>query len=321
MSVHLVFVHGRAQEHKDAARLKQDWLDSLKRGLGEHGLTLPLAESAVHFPYYGQTLYDLWAQVPDDQVAEIVIKGRDAGDRQQLAFMASVLEEVQHARGISDEQVLAASALDTVPKGVLQWEWVQGILAAIDTHLPGASGLSVALATNDVYQYLNNPALAARIRQGVAQAIPPGEPTIVVAHSLGTVVAYDLLRSAGAANGWNVPLLVTVGSPLGVTAVKRALRPLDFPSCVGAWFNAMDPQDVVALYPLDSDHFGIEPPIENKTDVRNHTPNKHGIVGYLDDADVARRIHDALVAAQQPGASRPAPASGARHAERTGERP
>ena len=36
--------------------------------------------------------------------------------------------------------------------------------------------------------------------------------------------------------------------------------------------------------------------IENKTDVRNPTANRHGISGYLDDAEVARRIHDALLA-------------------------
>ena len=37
------------------------------------------------------------------------------------------------------------------------------------------------------------------------------------------------------------------------------------------------------------------PPVENKTDVKNRTNNQHGINGYLDDKDVARRIHDALV--------------------------
>jgi hypothetical protein len=45
----------------------------------------------------------------------------------------------------------------------------------------------------------------------------------------------------------------------------------------------MDPDDVVALYPLDRRHFPLSPEIENKTDVRNHTGNQHGIAGYLDD--------------------------------------
>ena len=58
----------------------------------------------------------------------------------------------------------------------------------------------------------------------------------------------------------------------------------------------MDNDDIVALYPLDGDNFDIDPPIANKTDVDNHTSNQHGIAGYLNDKEVARRIYDALVA-------------------------
>lgn len=44
--------------------------------------------------------------------------------------------------------------------------------------------------------------------------------------------------------------------------------------------------------PLDPAH----PDIENKMDVHNRTSNRHGIAGYLDDKEVARRIYDAFVA-------------------------
>ena len=110
------------------------------------------------------------------------------------------------------------------------------------------------------------------------------------------------LRQQGNGSGWKVPLLITVGSPLAITEVRSTLRflnPIRCPECVSAWFNAMDKRDVVALYPLDSTTFPLDPPmpaIENKTDVRNRTGNRHGIAGYLDDAEVARRIHQALTA-------------------------
>jgi hypothetical protein len=96
--------------------------------------------------------------------------------------------------------------------------------------------------------------------------------------------------------GWQVPLFVTVGSPLAVAAIKRALRPIRFPSCAGAWYNALDPRDVVALYPLDAENFDVRPAIVNQTDVDNPTENRHGIAGYLNDKEVARRIYDALLA-------------------------
>jgi hypothetical protein len=171
---------------------------------------------------------------------------------------------------------------------------VQGILKAIDKHVPGASDLSIAVATRDVYQYLKNPGVRDVIEVGVRQAMAPGAPSIVVSHSLGTVVAYNLLRREGVAAGWQVPLFVTLGSPLGVKAIRSALAPIEHPACATHWFNAMDRRDVVALYPLTSVHFGVTPEIENKTDVDNHTANRHGISGYLDDAAVARQIHAAL---------------------------
>jgi hypothetical protein len=79
-----------------------------------------------------------------------------------------------------------------------------------------------------------------------------------------------------------------------VKAIKAALAPIEHPQCVTRWFNAMDERDVVALFPLTAERFNVDPAIENKNDVRNHTSNRHGISGYLDDAEVARRIHTAL---------------------------
>jgi surfactin synthase thioesterase subunit len=50
----------------------------------------------------------------------------------------------------------------------------------------------------------------------------PDMPTVVVGHSLGAVVSYCLLRRDGDANRWAVPLYVTLGAPLAVTAIKKA---------------------------------------------------------------------------------------------------
>lgn len=145
------------------------------------------------------------------------------------------------------------------------------------------------------YLYLNNPGIRDVIDTGVWQAIPRDAECVVVGHSLGSVVSYSLLRREGTALGWQVPLYVTVGAPLAVTKIKTSLAPNKHPNCAKKWFNAMDPDDIVALYPLDDRHFPVDPAVENKTDVDNQTPNQHGIVGYLSDPEVARRIHDALV--------------------------
>jgi hypothetical protein len=298
----LVLVHGRSQEKKDSIALKKEWLDTLKAGLKKSNLELPIPDNLVRFPFYGDTLYDLVQGVPAGDAAKIVVRGpAGEADPEMQAFVAAVLAEVARERGVSDEQIVAAAEEVAGPGGVIErgplnWGWVQGILSAIDRHVPGGSSLSIATFTRDVYLYITNATLRKVINDGVRKAMTPGVESVVVGHSLGTVVSYWLLRDEGPAAGWKVPVYVTVGSPLAITKIKQSLRPVKHPDCVGKWYNALDPGDVVALYPLDKAHFPVNPLIQNKTDVRNGTDNQHGITGYLNDKDVAKRIYDALVA-------------------------
>jgi hypothetical protein len=288
----LVFIHGRAQQGKDSIALKAEWVQSFKDGLGISGLSIPIAETDIRFPYYGDTLDDLVSG--SEEVADVIVRGTGAS-QEERDFIRGVLEEVLKKTDITQAEVDAILGAEVVERGALNWEWVQGILRAIDRHVPFGSGISIAAATYDVYQYLCNPVVANRINEGVLQAIRPNVPTVVVSHSLGTVVAYNLLKNTGSELGWDIPLFVTLGSPLGVTKIRQMITPIGHPACAKKWFNAMDERDVVALYPLTKKHFPVTPPIDNKTDVKNPTENRHGISGYLGDSEVARRIHAALI--------------------------
>ncbi len=127
------------------------------------------------------------------------------------------------------------------------------------------------------------------------KAVKPGQEAVVVSHSLGTVVAYQVLMSRPEFPAIPVKLFVTLGSPLAITAVKSRIRPHSFPTPIDAWYNAMDRDDVVSRYPLTKKHFDTGGKIENHEAVDNWTENQHGIVGYLDDAKVAKKIYDALI--------------------------
>lgn len=293
MSRKVVFVHGRSQEHLDSVALKQAWVSSLSEGLAQIGLSLPLADQDIRFPYYGDTLFELAKGESADKVAKVIIRGDNLQDDER-EFVRSVLDEMRQRAGITDAQLAEVARVEALEQGPLNWTWVRHILKTIDSHVPGGSGTGIVLATNDVYQYLKSTGVRDKIEEGVRAAFLPGEPTVVVGHSLGTVVAYNLLRREGHERGWVVPLFITLGSPLAVTAIKRSLRPIQHPACVSEWYNAMDNHDIVALYPLDSVHFGISPAIENNTTVHNQTSNRHGISGYLNDKNVARRIYAAL---------------------------
>jgi pimeloyl-ACP methyl ester carboxylesterase len=194
--------------------------------------------------------------------------------------------------GITEAEIQAHSAGRPQEKGPLNWEWVQAILKALERTPLGERALD--RLTRDVYVYLTN-RVVRRTIDGIVQAAIGSGPSVVVGHSLGSVVGYNVLRAAPAAA--RVGKYGTVGSPLGLTSIKRRLEtPLTMPRCVLGWYNAMDERDVVALHPLNERHFGITPAIENQTTVKNHTDNRHGIIGYLDDVDVARVIHAAIEA-------------------------
>lgn len=289
----LVLVHGRSQQHKDATLLKKEWLDSLHTGLRAAGITAEVADADVAFPYYGDTL-DQLAENPWRSAADVVVAGLDGVDEAEREFVGAVVAGAVAKSGVSEAQIREEAGAGAIEKGPLNWPWVLAALRVLD-RLPGIGGVSIALATHDVYMYLRNAGIQRVIDQAVRSAIHPGEETVVVSHSLGTVVAYNVLAREAAAERWQVLSFVTLGSPLGVGAVVDRLAPIAHPSGVGPWFNAFDVRDTIALNPLDALHFPVTPPVENFRDVRNPTLNRHGISGYLSDPTVARHIHNALV--------------------------
>lgn len=287
----LILIHGRSQQMKDGTLLKGSWVDSLKQGFVNAGLTMNLDESKVHFPYYGNTLINLIDKVQDP--APIVIKGLMGSTPEQMfkaALFTEAIKRTASAEEIQAERAAGdAEASQVKEKGPLNWGWVLAGLRVID-NLKGGSW-ALAKFTDDVYKYLTDDDIQAAINNGVKKAFT-NEPTVVVAHSLGTIVAYALMKG-DAATSWNIPTLITLGSPLAVGAVSERIRPLIRPDCVEDWYNGRDPHDTVALFPLRPEHF---PDVLTgaKETIENTSSNHHGIESYLADRDVAKWIYNAI---------------------------
>ncbi|MFF5576005.1 alpha/beta fold hydrolase [Streptomyces luteogriseus] len=87
-----------------------------------------------------------------------------------------------------------------------------------------------------------------RIRDRVLGFLKEDRPTVVIAHSLGSVVALEALHE----HRGPIPLLVTLGSPIAMrTVVHSRLRPQPpaTPDCVRRWLNYWDRDDVIAPRP------------------------------------------------------------------------
>jgi pimeloyl-ACP methyl ester carboxylesterase len=100
--------------------------------------------------------------------------------------------------------------------------------------------------------YLEQRDIRERARARLEAAIGP-ETKVVVAHSLGTIVAYETLAQHPE---WGVTGLVTMGSPLGGQGILGLLEPpvLDgrgrFPDGTNEWVNIRNADDPACLRPL-----------------------------------------------------------------------
>ena len=156
----------------------------------------------------------------------------------------------------------------------------------------------VGFFASDVIDYLYA-GCADRMRAPVrATLLESPAPRVVIAHSLGTIIAYDVLSEAAFRNR-PLPLLVTLGSPLGIGNVQarlrdRAGRPNPVPTCLKAWANFADRFDPVALDATLRDAF--EPPQDFAIDeaVNNGAKNNHDLTGYLSIGVVGTMIRQAM---------------------------
>lgn len=292
----IVFIHGRSQQRKMPEQLKSDWTQAMLSGfqaIGSPYLQVP----DVAFPYYGDQLFDDTDKLTQKEFQDLVDKGADAaapgGEEEQ--FIRDLVYGMAAQQGISQEQIAQAANSDLTDKGLLNWRSVLAALRLLD-QIPGISSTTIELITRDVWCYLTNVGARHAVNDIVAPAIPSDEPCVVIAHSLGSIVAYNVLMNR--ATRGNVRLLVTVGSPLGIEAVFKRLpsdtKPRKAPTEVPQWFNARDDRDVVALFEIPSAKYGGAPIVENYSGVENTSENRHGIVEYLKNPRVAKAIREVL---------------------------
>ncbi|NGO52959.1 hypothetical protein [Allomesorhizobium camelthorni] len=281
--VRIVMIHGCCQPDRSAEEIGQQWLAALKSGAAAAGLHVPQDVEFV-FPYYGAKLGEWIERYSVKPTTSIVSKGNSHQD-DYLRFQLELAEELLVKEKIPLSEVGAEYQGAPGEKGPLNWEWVQAVLRTLEARNDRLAQFTLDTFTRDAFLYLNRKPVRNDINNIILKHLDD-RPTIVVAHSLGTVVAYDVLRS----NRFNVPLFVTLGSPLGLRTVSKRLTPIAFPQGVSSWNNFYDDRDPVALYPLDSENFRVDPEVSNISDIQNGTRNRHGIDGYLSSPSVVGRI-------------------------------
>lgn len=282
----LLFIHGRAQGKRKQEDIVKEWSGALADGAAAAGVAVQTINATL--PFYGDVLDGFVRDLNLPHDADVITRG-DAGPGDYVEFQRQVLTELAQRAEISEDEIDAQLPMNVRQRGPENWEWVQAIIRALDQHATGISSEFIRIFLSDVFLYVNRSRVRAEIDRIVGKGLSD-QPTVVVAHSLGSVVAYNLLKGRKS----QIPLLVTIGSPLGIRAVINPFQPVRRPDGVEQWINAYDRRDVVALVPLDDKNFPVRPAIINIGNIRNQTENRHGIVGYLDKSAIARPVIDAL---------------------------
>ncbi|MDX3775991.1 lipase family protein [Streptomyces europaeiscabiei] len=243
----VVGVHGIGKQLLGEDTLRQQWLPALNDGLRRAEAPELLVNADIAMAFYG----DLFR--PDGEylaVGDPMYTSEDV----EAGFETNLLLAWWKAAADSDPAVVPPGAQDTL---VATPRSVQAALRALSgsRFFAGVSLRAMVFDLKQVHRYLLDQDLRAEARGRVVDQIRD-DTRVVVAHSLGSVVAYEALCSRP---GHGVQALVTIGSPLGIPhLILDRLRPA--PLTLGgeprgvwpggeqlAWTNIADDGDVVAL--------------------------------------------------------------------------
>lgn len=293
----LILIHGRKQRNNGEILKNKKWMPAIIKGLKKNGHKMPIALEDVRLPFYARIL-------TNSNRSRFFWFEKNFNENEQFHnFSIEVVKETMgyvetnlNAKNLPYTEVSNAREklyqLDSI--GGVTLQHLYELLRLLDQKTKIGSNV-IRYFLKDVYRYLYNHNTRAEINGLIAQYIPNDEPCVIVAHSLGSIVGYDVMTTIS--NNWNVVKFITLGSPLGIRAVQSKLIAPHMPSCIqnGKWYNALDIADIVALNPLDNEHFNTNPAIRNNNRVNNTSPNSHKIPEYLSDKNVANEIYEGLV--------------------------
>lgn len=269
-------VHGIAQQFKGPEMLSKDWGPALRDGVklagydgtfdfdmafygnlfrrpGVMATGFPKRDVEDLSPYEGELLVELWKQAAAEDSS---IPPPDA------KTMFSARDLVRRAFNALSRVRLAVDLGDNT---VIPW------------------------FVNQVYQYFHEPEIRAEAQRRVA-ALVREDTRVIVAHSLGSVVAYEALC---AHPEWPVKTFVTIGSPLGIpNLVFERLTPAPrsgagvWPGGVVHWTNVSAKGDFVAVQRRLANCFGS--PLEDVA--VDNGGDTHGACRYLTSTAVGAAI-------------------------------
>ena len=223
----IIGIHGLANKPPVDEKTRW-WSAAIAEGL-DRNEGLAGAEFAFEFVYWADLRYDTPLQ--GDAIVEPYLPHDGTG----------VLPSWEDAPAITGQDVLA-----TVYEGIDRIEEMTGVTLVDD--------LILEHRFDDLWHYHVEQGFARQVRVRLIERLRQFREhrTLLFAHSMGSVIAYDVLRLLERDDpGLEVDHFVTAGSPLGLAKVKLKVEAecgaVRVPNNVGQWTNLADANDIVTV--------------------------------------------------------------------------
>jgi hypothetical protein len=270
----IVVVHGVGQQVEGELTLHDRYFSALRQGLARAGRTV--TPDDVVFASYGE-----FFRPPAEVLSPVpYFDAESVADGYESELLAALWQRA----ALVDPRVVPpdTEALSRSPA------WASKALAALSRsrYFAGVADRLLIGNLKQVHAYFTDPALRSKIRQAVAEKIAD-DTRVIVAHSLGTVVGYEVLAEPGRPASL---AFVSLGSPLGLPnlvfdRLQPAPRPAGanprghWPPRARTWTNVADAGDVVALVEDLRPLFG-----DDVRQIRVHNDaHAHDMAPYLTD--------------------------------------
>jgi pimeloyl-ACP methyl ester carboxylesterase len=288
----IVFIHGRGNAEADSAILRQQWYAAFQKGAAATGFDVTaISPSDMRFVYYG----DLYRERPvspsseDRLCAATILVSRPGGSamheepNEEYLIGQRHWAETQDAKGPIGDRIkawLAGAAFQTPVGQYLAQTWFKDVRRYVE------GSYDLQCATN------------ARLSAQLFDASKGSRPVILVAHSMGSLIAYSVLAAMDhdpiPGRNAQVRRLVTIGSPLGMIdfipfLTSKQPSPYAVPRSLQGWRNVAGYDDPIAQQGLTGS-FSWDERNHSEIFVQTRPGDPHSAEGYLENPWTARTI-------------------------------
>ncbi|WZO98950.1 hypothetical protein EP7_000541 [Isosphaeraceae bacterium EP7] len=307
----IVLVHGINNQRESADLIESSWLPALAGGIRVAGRG-DLADRiwpqrtwadgiSCRVAYYGDLFRSPDQQGGGADLRDLTPEQTALADVLALEWLERVADRAPVGSQDADQARLALEIARESERVQAQGrgnDWREAIKTLARVSWIANAGMSVAErfvpSLAQVSRYLTDESIRSKARKSVLDLID-ADTSVIIGHSLGSVVAYECAHMLDQP----LPLLVTLGSPLGLRTIvtERLIPPASFPPMAGVWLNVANREDIIAAEPDLCPLFGNGVPPGSRFEGNKFeecSEDPHRAETYLGRARLGREVIEVL---------------------------